>query len=437
LTLIISTLLKKINNRKELQDVIANTSWLFADRVLRMGVGLLVGVWVARHLGVVQFGVFNYANAFVALFITVSNLGLPSLVVRTITHEPGNIPHILGTTFLLQLGGGIASFLLSTIAISILRHDDPLMISLVAIFASAGIFQAFDTIDLRFQAQVQSKYTVIAKNIAFSVVAMLKIVLINLHAPLLAFAVAQLVEVAIGAVGLIVIYKIQGYSLWVWRWSWTLAKTLLKESWSLILSGLAIIIYMKVDQIMLGEMVGNQAVGLYSSSARISEIWYFIPTAITSSLAPAIYSAKKEGNDFLYYRRIRQLLRLLSCISIVIAVPISLLSETIVTLLFGNEYAGAAPILSIHIWAALFAFSGVGASLWFVAEELTYIAFRRTLIGAIVNVLLNILLIPTYSGVGAAVATLISYATGGILANAATPKTWKIFAIQIRAMLFV
>ena len=342
-------LLKKLQTQKELKGVVTNIGWLFADRVLRMGIGLVVGVWVARYLGVEQFGTFNYAAALVALFSTFASLGLPSLIIREITNEPEKKEQILGTAFWLQLSGGIATLLLAITTISILRHDDPVTIGLVSILASVSIFQAFDTIDLWFQSQVNSKYTVLAKNAAFLVVTLFKVLLISIHAPLLSFAWATLAEAAIGSVGLIYCYKLQGYFISMWKWDFHMAKKLLRESYPLIFSGMAVVIYMKIDQIMLGEMIGSQSVGIYSAATRISEIWYFIPTAIAASISPAIFSAKKEGDEILYYRRIQQLLRLLSKIAIIIAVPMSFLSGDVVTILFGSEYSAAGPILAIHI----------------------------------------------------------------------------------------
>jgi polysaccharide transporter, PST family len=419
----------------ELHRIVTNTSWLFADRILRMGLGLFVGVWVARYLGVQQFGLLNYATAFVGLFSTFSDLGLSSLAIRSIANEPDQKDLILGTIFRLKLFGGIATLFLTVGSIFAFRQNDTLTIIIVAILASVGIFQAFDTIDIWFQSQMQSKYVVIAKNTAFIIITLSKIILIYIHAPLLVFAGATLAEAGLGALGLIAVYKIKRHSLHLWRWSLPLAKTLLRESWPLILSGLTIMIYMKIDQIMLGEMISIQAVGIYSSATRISEVWYFIPTAIASSVAPAIYAAKKEKNEFLYYRRIEQLLRLLSLIAILIAVPMSFLSGTIMTSLFGNEYAASGPILAVHIWAALFVFLGVGSSYWFIAEGLVHLTFSRTLIGAITNVTLNFILIPIYSGVGAAIATVVSYAIAAFISNFFTLKTKKIFFIQLRSLM--
>ncbi|MBO1057648.1 MAG: flippase [Dolichospermum sp. JUN01] len=428
--------LSLLKSSDKLRGIIANTGWLFADRILRMGVGLFVGVWVARYLGVEQFGVFNYATAFVALFSTLSTLGLDAIVVRSIVREPEKRAEILGTAFWLKLFGGIAALVLAVSSIIVVRHDDQLTISLVAILSSVGIFQAFDTIDLWFQSQVQSKYTVIAKNTAFVITALVKVTLISIQAPLIAFAWTALGEVGLGAIGLIISYRVRGYSPWLWPWSSPLAKTLLKESWPLILSGLAIMVYMRIDQIMLGQMVGDKAVGLYSAATRICEVWYFIPTVITSSYAPEIY-ASRNLSDTIYYDKLRKLIRFLSLVSITLILPISLLSGTVVTFLYGNNYSEAIPILRIQILSSWFTFVGVGASPFFNEKGLTYLSFQRTLIGAIMNIILNLFLIPEYSGLGAATSTVISYGFGSVFVNAFNVKTRKVFFLQIKSLLFL
>ncbi len=421
----------------ELYKIIANTGWLFADRISRMGLGLFIGVWVARYLGVQQFGLLSYATAFVGLFSTLSDLGLSSLAIKSIANQPGKKDVILGTIFWLKLYGGIVSLLLTVGFIFMFRQNDSLTIYLVAILASVGVFQSFDTIDLWFQSQVQSKYIVIVRNAAFILTAIAKIILIYIHAPLLAFAGAILAETILNSLGLISIYRIKKYSLGLWYWNLPLAKILLKESWPLIISGFTIMIYMKIDQIMLGEMLGIKEVGLYSSATRISEVLYFIPIAIASSVAPSIYAAKRDKNEFLYYQKIENLIRLLSLTAFVIALPMSFLSGTIITFLFGNEYVASGSILAVHIWASVFVFMGVGASYWFIAEGLTSLTFHRTLMGAITNIVLNFILIPIYGGIGAAIATVISQAFAAFLGNAIDLKTQKIFQIQLKSLLHI
>lgn len=426
--------LKKFKSSPNLLSIATNTGWLFADRILRMGVGLFVGVWVARYLGAKQFGVFNYAIAIVSLFNPISTLGLNSVVIRDLVNNSSSKEQILGTTFYLKIIGGIVSLILTIGCVYLFRHDDSLSILLVAILATGGIFESFDTIDLLFQSQVQSKYTVFAKNTAFIIVTFFQVTLIKMQAPLIAFAWVKLIEYICGAIGLVFVYGVKGHSMKFWRWSFSLAKNLVRCSWPLILSGLTIMIYMRTDQIMLGEMVGDKAVGNYSAATRISEIWYFLPTAIASSVSPSIYAAKGESEE-VYYQRIGQLISVMTLLAIMVSVPMTFLSGSLITILFGNDYSEAGNILGIHIWASLFVFMGVATSPWFVAEGLTHLSFRRTLMGAIINVILNFLLIPIYGGSGAALATIISQAFAAFFCHAIHPKTRKIFRIQIQSIL--
>lgn len=426
--------LSLLKSGSELRLIIANTSWLFADRILRMSANLFVGVWLARHLGVEQYGLFNYAIAFVALFASIANLGLDNIVIRQLVHDPENKTEILGTTFCLRLLGSISSALLAIICAFLLPQNDSVTIWLIVILATTTVFRAFDTIDLWFQSQVSSKYTVIAKNTAFIIVTIFKIILISIQAPLLAFGGAVLAEFSLAALGLIVVYNFEGNSLSLWRWNLSIAQSLLKESWSLILSGLTIIIYMKIDQIMLGQIIGNSAVGIYSAAAKISEVWYFIPTAISSSVAPKLYKFKEES-ETIYYRRLKQLIKLLVVLAFVIALPMTFISGNLINLLFGQSYIAAGSILAIHVWACIFVFMGIASSPWFVAEGLTHFSLRRTLAGAIINIVLNFLMIPKYGGVGAAIATVISQAVASFLGNAMHPQTRKIFWIQIASFL--
>ncbi|OWY69505.1 O-unit flippase [cyanobacterium TDX16] len=430
----IETISQRLN--PQLRKVAVNTGWLFADRLLRMGVGLFVGVWVARYLGTQQFGLLNYATTFVALLTPFATLGLDNIVVREIVRDSSHKDEILGTTFFLRFFGGFVLVGLALISISLLRSGDRLTYWVVSVLSAGVIFQAFDTIDLQFQAQVQSKYTVIAKNLAFIIITFVKIILIQINASLIAFAWIVLAESGLGAIGLAINYRMQGYNLLTWRWSLTRAIALLKESWALMLSGLSIMIYMRIDQIMLGQTSGDRAVGLYSAATRISELWYFIPTAICSSVFPTIIEAK-EISESLYYQRIKQLLQLMVFLSIAIAVPMTFLSKTLVVGLFGQEYIAASSILAIHIWASLFVFMGVATSPWFITEGLTKLSLQRTLIGAIANVLLNFLLIPTYSGNGAAIATVVSYAFAAFMANFFHKKTRKMFFIQLKALFLI
>ncbi len=412
-------------------NIFQNVAWLFFEHISRMAFGLVVGAWVARYLGAERFGILSYAIAFIGLFSPLANLGLDSLVIRSIVHEPELKDQILGTTFWLKLLGSLLCCGLVLGIIFQVRSGDVVTLQVVAILATASIFQAFDVIDFWFCSQVQSKFTVIAKNSVFLLITGFKVLLVIWQAPLVAFAWVMFAETSLGALALVLMYRFRGCVLPL-AWHFDLAKRLLKESWPLILSGLSIMIYMKIDLIMLGEMVDDEAVGLYAAATKLSEIWYFIPTAITASVAPSIYAAKKN-NQSAYNTKVKKLIRLLVQISLIFAIPISLLSMWITTIIYGQEFSQSGIILAIHIWAALFVFMGVASSPWFIAENLTHLSFMRTFLGAVVNLILNYLLIPSYAGMGAALATVISQAIASYLSNGLTPITRPIFNLQSKA----
>ena len=183
---------------------------------------------------------------------------------------------------------------------------------------------------------------------------------------------------------------------------------LLKDSWPLILSGLVIAIYTKIDQVMIKNMLDSKELGYYAAAVRLSEAWYFIPVALTNSIFPAIVNAKKVSNKF-YFNRMQKLYDILAWMAIAIAVPVSIFSKDIINIIFGNEFQSAAPVLTIYIWAGVAVFLGVASSKYLITENFTKLSFFRTFIGMIFNVILNLILIPKYGIVGAAVATLVSY----------------------------
>ncbi|MDD2899706.1 MAG: flippase [Desulfuromonadaceae bacterium] len=427
---------ERVEGRQTLQNIISNAGWLFFDKVLRMGVGLLVNIWVVRYLGPDQFGMLSYAIAFVALFATFATLGLDGIVVRELVRTPDKSREILGSALVLRLIGGAASLVLCVASFLLLRQGDPLGTMLIAVIAAGMVFQAFDVIDFWFQSQMRSRNTVIAKNSAFLLAAGVKIGLIVSHAPLTMFAWTALLEIILGAIGMIVFFRRSGYHLSELSSTSVRCRHMLSDSWPMVLSGLSIAVYMKIDQIMLGDMAGNSAVGIYTSATKLSEIWYMIPMIVVSSVFPVVIQSKTE-DELLYHRRITRLFSLMAALSLLIAVPMSLCSNWVVTVMYGNAYQAAGPVLAIHIWASLFVFYGVAQGPWDLAENLTRLAMVRIVIGATVNILLNYWLIPVYGPLGAAVATVVSQSLAAVFLNALHKKTRPIFYCQLKSLLFV
>jgi polysaccharide transporter, PST family len=413
--------------------VIGNTSWLVADKLLRMVAGLVVGVWVARYLGPEQFGLFNYALSFVTLFSPIASLGLDSILVRELVQHPTKSNELLGSAFVLKLVGSCLSLgvVLGSI---VLFRSDPQSWQLVGILAGGAIFQAFDPIDFWFQSQVRSKPVVLAKNIAFMVTTVLKVLLIQMKAGLLLFAWVSASEVGLTALGLIVIYHLNRRTLLNWRPNLDVGRQLLKTSYPMLFSAIAVVLYMKIDQIMLGQILGDQAVGIYAAATRISEVWYFIPVVIASSITPMILKARQESHG-LYHQKLQTAFNGTVLAAYAISIAMSFFAAPLILHLYGSAYAESIPILIVHIWASIFIFLGVIRGIWMIAEDLTGVYFQMTLLGTLVNVGLNMILIPRYGGLGAAIATVVAYAMASYLGCIFYPRLDVVYQMMNRAII--
>ena len=139
--------------------ILDDAAWLFADRIIRMGVGLVVGVWVARYLGPEQFGLLNYAMAIVAMFGAFAGLGLNGIIVRDLVKDPDCANITLGTAFSLQFISGLLVFGLAVAAINFTRPDDALSKLAVAILGFALVFRATDVVKYWFESRIKNANT--------------------------------------------------------------------------------------------------------------------------------------------------------------------------------------------------------------------------------------------------------------------------------------
>jgi O-antigen/teichoic acid export membrane protein len=399
-----------------------------AEKVLRLLVGLFIGVYVARYLGPEQFGVLSFSMSFVALFGAFGKLGLNGIVVRNAVQNPENRDELLGTAFVLRFIGGLA---LIVAVFSAIHFTDvgPHTKLIVMIIAVGHVLQAFEVIDFYFQSQVLARLISIAGIISLFISSIIKLVLIWSEASLVWFAWVVVVEQGVKAIVLCVAYIAQRISLWQWRFRFSQARLLLRDSWPLILSGFLIMIYMRIDQVMIKMMLNDEAVGQYAAAVRLLEVWYFLPVAITQSIFPAILFSKEKGEKF-YYKHLQRMYDFMVWLAILIALPMSFLSGRLVTLLYGTQYYQASGVLTVSIWASIFVFTGVANSRWLLSENMQLFSLFRTFCGAFVNIVLNLFLIPKLGIYGAAIATLFSQIFSSYLSFAFTKKTIITFKMQ-------
>jgi polysaccharide transporter, PST family len=415
------------------KKMVKNTGWLLADKVIRVAVGIFVLVWVARYLGPGQYGLLNYAIALVGLLTPIAALGLDNIVVRDLVNLKDRRNLTLGSAFIARVTGSVLTLSIAFLIISLIRPGEDLTRTLVLIIAAAGVFQSFDVIDFYYQSEVQSRYTVIARSSSFMIASLFKILLILSEAPLVAFAWIYLFEIAAGSVGLLLTYSFNGFSPLKWKFDKTRMKTMLKDSLPLAAAGAAVLVYMKIDILLLGDMKGETEAGIYSAAARISESFYFLSMIISSSTFPILM----ENKD-LFFERFRKISGTMVLLAYAISIPVFIFSNLIISI-FGKDYIAAGPVLAIHIWSTLFIFLSVIQGSWYIqnGSRGIYMQLRRTIGGAIFNILLNILLIPPYGSSGAAIATILSYSYVGFFSNAFHKDTRHIFNLQLNAILLI
>ncbi|WP_061207190.1 flippase [Leptospira santarosai] len=418
-----------------LKNILHNSGWLFFDKVFRMGIGMFLGVWIARYLGPDNYGKLNYVIAYIALIGSFTNLGLDGVVVRELIREKIHKEEILSTSFLLQFLAGIFAFAGAILLIPFLRPDESDLFWMVFLVGLTLIFRAVGVVKYWYEAQILSKYFVWLDNGLFFVFSGIRILLILNGLGIFAFIWIGLAESFISLFGYSLLYKYHNGSLSVTHANWRRARALLRDSWMLLLSGLAVIVYMRIDQIMIGQMLGNEAVGVYTAAVKISEVWYFIPMTVVSSIFPAILKAK-EFNQKLYLERLGLLHSAMFVLALVIAIPMTFLSDPIIRLFFGEKFSEAGTVLAIHIWAGIFVFLGVASSRYYLTENLPKEELYKSISGCLANIVLNYFFIPLYGIKGAAIATVISQFIASTLFNLLFKRTREVFFIQLESVFF-
>lgn len=422
-----------MTNKSELRAIVTNSGWLIGDKIVRLGLGLIIGVWIARYLGPEQYGVLASAIAFLAIFQAFAALGLDNVVVRQIAQTPESAHTVLGTALTLRLVASTLSLVLATLVGFIIYKDDLKTLVVLLLVASGIIFQSADVIDLWFQSQSKSRRTVIAKAVAYACAATIKVGLIISGAPLWAFAAAQSIELAVSAAALRFSYryfKVQH----PWLWQASTAKALVTQSFPFLMSGLSIVVYMKSSQLFISQLLDQRALGLYSIAQVLSELWYFLPMTIATSVAPAI-ARRKLVSALDYYSAMQKIFGFMWLLSIVLSTLICLNAPWVVALLYGKAYEGAAAVLAVHTFTLIPVSIGVIQSLWLVNENKGRVAIYQALAGAASSLTLNYLLIPKYGILGGALAILSAQIIQAFAVNILFAP--ELFRLQCRSLLFV
>jgi len=380
---------------------------MFFGQIFSLLISFFIGAWLARYLGPNNYGILSYAVAFVGLFGFIASFGIDSILNRELVKTPEKKNELLGTAFYLKTIGSIIAILLVIVSTFVFKFDSLTRFLAIA-FSFTFLLQAINVISIYFQSQVQAKNNVKVIFISSLISSILKVGVIFLDKGIIWIMAVYILDFVWQLIIYISVYRKNGFRIINWEYNKDLAKKILKNSWPLMLALATGYIYLKIDQVMIGSMLGKYEVGLYAVAVKLTEVWYFIPSIICASLFPAIINAKKSDIR-VYNNRLKNLYILMFVFSIIIAVIMTLLAKPIVYILFGSGYLESVGILKVYIWSSIGLFLGTAINQYLIAENLVKTIFILNFLTMIVNIGLNFVFINKFGLLGAAWSTLISY----------------------------
>jgi len=423
----------RLAGRDTVQRAMGNSFWLLADQLLRMAAGMLVGVWMARYLGPEHFGWLSYALAVVGMVSAFTSLGLNAVVVRELARSPEDAPAWLGSAFFIRSAGAAVGFL-ACVAVAFLgAAPAEATRSLVVIVATGMVFQTLDVVDWLYQARGTARVSAWVRSVACGLANGVKVALILAEAPVTALAAAGVAELAFTAVGWWWTVQRQGASLRTWRCERARVKALLHESWPLGLAGLAIYVQAYADQLMIGTWVGASELGQYAAAMRVVSVFAFVPMVVQTVAAPEITRAKRD-DETLYQRRLHSLYRLMFALFVGMALPLIVLGPPAAQWLYGASYSGAAVLIPWMALRLFFTNFGVARSVFLTNEGLFRFGLVTAVAGAVVNLSLNVFLVPRWGVRGAIVASLVSFAVTTFALEIFEPKARRNLRLMARAI---
>ncbi len=394
-------MLRKIKKNR----VIRNAGWIIGGKLANKVLAFVVGIFAARYLGPSNYGLINYASAYATFFASLCTLGINNVIVKNFVDHPAQEGETIGTTLLLRALSSLLSALAMIGIVSVVDMGERLTIVVTALYSIGLVFQVFDTLNYWFQARLQSKYSALAELASYAAMSIYKIALLALGKSVEWFALASALDYIVLAAVLLTAYFKNGGAKF--SCSMKKARELLKSSSSFIIAGLMLSIYASTDKLMLKQMLGADAVGHYSLSSSISVSWAFVLAAIIDSLYPEIVQSF-QTDRLRYERKNRQLYAIVFYVALAVSSLFCLAAKPFITILYGETYLPAVGPLRIIVWYTAFSYLGVARNAWMVCENrqkyLKYLYFSA----AVLNVLLNLLLIPPWGASGAAAASLIT-----------------------------
>jgi len=403
-----------------------NTLFILGEKVIALPLNFLTFIILARYLGLEKFGLMSFGLSILALFAPFSQFAYDTILTKYLS-DGVSFKAIVKNAIPLRLLGSSIVYT-AIVGLIYLTQQESQIFWFLSIVSLTIFLDSFLIYDSYFQSKLKSKFTTGVRTFAIIVGCSARI--------LLAINGGSLMLIGISFVGekLIIL-------LLMWLTSKKVIATetvnekiaplpmvLFKESLPLIITNILILINFKIDQILIEYFMTTSDVGIYAGAVRFSEVWYMIPTALMASYFP--FLSVNIADESLVMKTVLKVSKYLIYISLGIAVVISCTSGFFIDILLGQQYIQTSAILNLHIWASIFFFAGHPISKLLIAKGKTWINLVGKFISAIINFVLNWILIPMNGLQGAAIATLVSYAVGYyfyyFFFSETRPIIWKI-----------
>lgn len=429
----ISSLFKAEGNKKK---ILLNVFWAMTGKIVNMLGSLFVGILIARYLGPKQYGVMNYVISYVTLFTVLATFGLSNIEVRELAKSPNQKDAILGTCFRIRFACASLAYALIIITLYIFKTDffTTVMILLYGLILYSQC--CFEVIRNYFTSIVKNEYIVKSEIFRTIIGAVIKVVLLLIKAPLWCFIAAVTFDTILVASGYLFSYKKYVGKISEWHYDKSIMPYFVKQSFPLLLSGAAIIVYQRIDQVMIGNMIDKESVGYFATAGKFLDIILFLPTVLTQTVTPMIVKVYESGSKRDYEYKSYQFISITLWISIILAAIFSIMSYWMIYFTFGEKYLAAVPVLQIMAWkTAGNAISSSGGQL-IIIEKIQKWAVIRNLAGCLVCIGLNLLLIPRYGIIGSSYVTIATIFVSGFLANYFIKPYRHIFKLECKAFIF-
>lgn len=416
-----------------LGNYIENFSWMMIENVIRIVVGLTVSIYLTRYLGPYDYGILSYAVSLTGILSPIATLGIDAILLRNIIQDKSQEKILLKTALLLKFIAGLSLSILTILYVYFTREDrivflitSILMVSITA--NSLNVYKEYiiSVNRMRFLA-FASIFSIIVSNFY-------RIGLIITDANVIWFATAILLANVLNVVALRFFYEKISESREKY-FSWTIAKEILKDSWPLIFTSFAGVIFIYADQIIIEFFYDFKKVGIYSSAVRLILFFNVIPSIISNMIYPKVIDLYKQNEKGSFIKKMTRLYFYHFIFTIPLIAFFLLFGRPLILTLYGDIFIESADILKIYSLTFLFVFFNPMNNKLLMIENLQKLMLFRNLIGLSVNLILNFLLVPVYGMKGAAVATIISQ-LAIMISYYFNIKTRYIFGIQIKAVIY-